>query len=501
MLLFCIIVADKNRSVRKYLTIGILYGILYMPITDIGFNYTAKCNRLHVEWSEKMKIYSVEAEQIKEMGATGAIQRNIDEVFSAGGGEVQVPAGDWHIGSIRLRSRVTLHLLENAHLIASRDPNEYEYHSESDIEPVPPEERTDVLWEPWNVRKNYDFMMKPISRWNRAMIRAIDATDISIIGEKGAYLDGMDCYDALGEERYRGPHAINIHRCKNVVFRGYIVKNSGNWAHALFECENIAMENVQVLAGHDGIHVTSCDNVTIRNCDFQTGDDCVAGIDNLNVLVSDCRLNTACSAFRFGGTNVTVRNCRLTGPARYLFRGGLSEEEKKSGVIADSRGRVCNMLSAFTYYSDFSRPIRQNPGNITIEDCVFHNTTRFLHYNFSGNEPWQRNRPLEDITFRRIFAEGISMPLTLYGDRERKVVLKIEDSVIAFDETSDCELIRACYYDWIMLRRVTVKGLRGDAMIRKWCESGEVRMEEVSCENFCGETEAIATEPFVCKTI
>ena len=93
------------------------------------------------------------------------------------------------------------------------------------------------------------------------------------------------------------------------------------------------------------------------------------------------------------------------------------------------------------------------------------------------------------------------MPLTLYGDRERKVVLKIEDSVIAFDETSDCELIRACYYDWIMLRRVTVKGLRGDAMIRKWCESGEVRMEEVSCENFCGKTETIATEPFVCKTI
>ena len=447
-----------------------------------------------------MRSMVVGVESIDVLGATKAIQQAIDQVFLEGGGEVCIPAGDWYISSIRLRSRVYLHLMENAHLIANRDPEMYRYIREEDIEPISPEECSDSIWEPWNVRKNYDFMMKPISRWNFGIIRAIDAIDISIIGEQGAYIDGRDCYDELGEEKYRGPHGINMHRCRNVVFDGYIIKNTGNWAHALFNCKNIRMENVTVLAGHDGIHVTSCDNVFIKACDFQTGDDCIAGIDNLNVFVSDCKMNTACSALRFGGTNVVVQNCQFIGPATYLFRYGLTTEEKKNGVVADGKGRGCNMLSAYTYYSDFSRPIRYEPGNILIENCRFHNTTRFLHYNFSGNEPWQRNRPLKNITFRNIVADGISMPLTLYGDQHQRVSLRLENIRVAFDDAI-CDFIHACHFDKIQICDVTVENLRGESLIKKWSDDGEVQIEGLVCENFVGSTEVIAKEPFTCKSI
>lgn len=448
-----------------------------------------------------MKLYIVESGEVKTYGATKAIQNEIDKAFLSGGGAVIVSDGEYRVSTIRLRSRVSLILKKGVRLVASKNPDDYKYSAAGDIEPLENKDLTDVLWEPWNVRKNYDFMTKPGSRWNAAIIKAIDAENISIIGEEGSYIDGSDCYDPSGEECYRGPHAVNMHRCENITLSGYTVKNSANWAHALFFCKNVKADNVTVLAGHDGIHVTSCDNVSIKNCKFETGDDCVAGIDNVNVFVSDSEMNTACSALRFGGTNVIVSGCRFTGPARYLFRGGLSEEEKKSGVLAENKGKVYNMLSAYMYYSDFSRPIRYVPGNILIENCVFYDTTRFLHYNFSGNEPWQRNRPLGNITFKNIKAEGISMPLTLYGDETERVTLKIEDSEINLKENFGSEFIRAANYDKIVLKNVKIKNFNGEALVKKWSDGGEVILRNADSGNNDIKTETTANEPFVCKTI
>lgn len=50
---------------------------------------------------------------------TEAIQTCIDACFLAGGGVVEIPQGDYRTGGLRLRSGVTLHLLENAHLLAA----------------------------------------------------------------------------------------------------------------------------------------------------------------------------------------------------------------------------------------------------------------------------------------------------------------------------------------------------------------------------------------------
>lgn len=428
---------------------------------------------------------------------TERIQNAIDEVFRCGGGEVLIPAGDWEVGSVRLRSNITLHLMENAHLRGSRDPERYRYCETSGLEPIAEADQTDALWEPWNVRHNYDFMSKPMSRWNRGIIRAVDAVNLAIIGESGSFLDGMDCYDELGEERYRGPHAINFHRCENVLLRGYRVQNSANWAHALFDCRNIRAEDITVRAGHDGIHLTSCDNVIIRNCDFQTGDDCVAGIDNRNVEVSGCRLNTACSGMRFGGTNVAVSDCLFYGPAKYRFRGGLSTEEKKNSAPS-AEGGGC-MLSAYTYYADFSRPIRETPGNIRISDCEFRNTDRFLHYNFSGNEPWQRNKPLDSVVFRNIRAEGIHLPLTFWGDAAQKGNLTLQDIQVSFAKGADCAFLYLGNYGTVLLDRVTVRNLGGSCMIRKWTEDGVLLLRDCNCEGFDGAMEEVSEEPFECR--
>ena len=53
--------------------------------------------------------------------STQAVQRAIDECSARGGGRVVVPAGNFKIGTIILRSHVNLHLEQGATLFGSTD--------------------------------------------------------------------------------------------------------------------------------------------------------------------------------------------------------------------------------------------------------------------------------------------------------------------------------------------------------------------------------------------
>ena len=449
---------------------------------------------------------------IKQFGAvpncnnlqTEKIQAAIDYCFSLGGGTVEIPEGVFMTGGIRLRSNITLHLLKNAVLKGSKNPEDYFSYVDDKIEPLG-KLVTDAEWNRAelsdNKDKDYEFMRLAGSRWNNGLIRAINAENIAIIGENGSVIDGSDCFDEKGEENYRGPHLISMYYCKNVVLRGYCAKNSANWAHAAFYCDNIMMENVTVLAGHDGIHVTVCSNVRVTDCKFYTGDDCVAGFANINVTVKNCELNSACSALRFGGTNVLVEKCHMYGPCKYLFRGSLTDEEKRNGIAPSVEGHRNNMLSAFTYYSDFSFPIEYQPGNIIIRDCKIDYADRFLHYNYSGNEMWQQNRPLESLIFENIEATGISMPLTAYGDEKVPITLEFNNINVSLRKGyENIDFMHICNYDLLRLKKFKVHNYKGKAFIKKWSD-GKIEIDDLDCEIKDDECAVTATEEFTATPI
>ncbi len=434
---------------------------------------------------------------------TQAVQAAIDDCFLAGGGTVEVPAGDFLIASVRLRSNVTLHLLKNARLLGVRDPELYSAVMEDTLEPLDAEKallaERDVTQKMG--RDNYF-----AARWSNGIIRACHARNIAIIGEEGSEINGQNCYDAQGEEGYRGPHGINMHDCENVRLCGYTVHHSANWANTFFRSRNIAMENVTVLGGHDGAHFRGCDNVHIDRCRFFSGDDCVAGFDNLNVTVTNCEINTACNSFRFGGTNVFIKNCHIFGPARYLHRGSLTLQEQIDGVSTEAVAEDgnaqhrYNMLSAFTYFADFSREIREQPGNIVLQDCVIENTDRLLHYNFSGNETWQKHRPLRSIRFDRVKAVGIRLPLNLYGDEAEPVECVFRDSTVAFaPDVKDQAFMHAAHFERIVLDHVNIEKAGDAPTIRRWTE-GEIVCRDCAV-NGGAVTDAAATEPFFAQSI
>ena len=389
---------------------------------------------------------------------TAGIQKAIDSCFLNGGGKVIIPAGIFRTGGLRLRSGVTLYLESGAILEGSSDPDDYTGYINDTIEPIiEPEDRGQ------GIKKS----VYPFSRWNNAIIRAIDAQDIAIIGEKGSYINGVNCYDPIGEESYRGPHAINFWNCENVHLEGYTVVNSANWAHAIFQTRNIIARNLTVYGGHDGFDVRTCDNILIDGCAFYTGDDCIAGFDNCDAIIRNCILDSACNALRFGGNNILVESCRSIAPASFGFRGSLSQEAKAANALTDENSRR-NMHSFFVYYCDFRAEIRKTPGNIIIKDCVIENADTLFALEFDGNHIWCTNRSLSSIVFENCKVKGVSKPVYIYGDKNEPLDFKLENVQIEVKEGyEDTTLIDAVNYTRITMDHVLLKGYHSPTVIAR----------------------------------
>lgn len=450
-----------------------------------------------------MKKYNVLDYGVKrncEDVQTKQFQAAIDCCYSNGGGIVEVPEGEYVVAGIVLRSNITLYLCENTVLKGSVNPEDYNDWRFTAYETQYPQNDS-YTYQAYCDNGSYAFFNRFESSWNNGIIRAYNEQNIAVIGEKNSCIDGKNCFDENGEEFYRGPHAISMHMCENVNLYGYTVKDSGNWANAICDSTNISMKNVTVIAGHDGIHITKCNNVTVSNCNFYTGDDCVAGLGNTNVVVKDCILNTACSAMRFGGTNAYITDCDVYGPAKYLFRGSLTDEEKRNRVVNPTTEHRYNMLSLFTYYCDYSKEIDIPQGNIIINHCKVKNADRFVHYNYSGNETWQNNRPLSSIVFKNTTASNILMPLTLYGDAEEPIDAEFDNVDIAFVKNYKYDaFMYIANYKNIDFKDVKLRG-KCKYLIKRWGGGAYINTDGVDCEVIEDNRIADAKEVFYTEAI
>jgi hypothetical protein len=224
---------------------------------------------------------------------TDAIARTIAAAVAAGGGVVDVPAGNWLTGPIHLASRIELHLEPGAKLLFSQTFADY----------MPP-----VLtrWEGLDVMN-----------WS-PFIYARDCTDVAVSGP-GA-LDGQgaawaswktpsmredqriyDTYIArlpLDPANLPAPpvSAVNpglrpafveFNGCDNVLVDGPSITGSPYWTlHPLYS-RNVIIRNVHIdttatMSNGDGIDPDSSTNVLIEQSTFATSDDCVAIKSGLN---------------------------------------------------------------------------------------------------------------------------------------------------------------------------------------------------------------------------
>lgn len=339
--------------------------------------------------NKKYNVLDYDVKPNAEYLQTELFQKVIDVCRENGGGEIVVPKGNYRIGSIRLYSDMTLHLLEGAKLQGSTDYRDYEdFHVPSTLGYL----KDDHYIKIWNLPSYYIY----------GIICAFGEKNVSIIGEKDSCINGNDCRDENGEERFRGPMGIILSRCEHIRLEGYSFINSANWSHQMDSCKGISISNVKIQGGHDGFNLHHCDDIEVADCTLETGDDCFAGYDIQNLHVKNCYMNTACNGLRIGGYHLIFENCVFEGPGHYPH---LSENTYYTHAL-------------FKYYSIRPDHIRKEGEKIVIRNSVIKDVDMLFSYQYGKEELMQNNKPLRELVLENCRISGVKKAGQLRGNGE-----------------------------------------------------------------------------------
>ena len=243
---------------------------------------------------------------VRDYGAVGdsitldtkAIQAAIDACTESGGGTVWIPAGKYHIGTIRLKSNITLSLDYGAYLLGSQNIADYD----TDL-PRPREGNSECL------------------------IFAENATNITIEGL--GVIDGRGTHIAfprMGDNRRRlpRPRLMRMENCSKLTFSGVTFKRPAFWGIHLVDCKNIHFNGITLRFrnnnyNNDGLDLDGCHDVLIENCDLEAGDDAICLKSSLhpcrNIIIRNCTASSNTAAVKFGSSSfggfidVKITNC------------------------------------------------------------------------------------------------------------------------------------------------------------------------------------------------
>ena len=232
---------------------------------------------------------------------TAALQAAIDTCHKDRGGTVLVPAGVFVIGSVEIKSNVTLHIAAQGKLLGSSDGRQY--HA---VDAIPLQGDT------------------TLRDGNVGLIFAVNAENITIEGP--GTIDGQGAQfrsprrgvpPPSGRGGSHRPYHLLFHRCKNLRVRDILLLNSAFHSVRIIEsnfvwCQGIHIYN-RVNGNNDGFHFISSQYVHVSDCDVQSQDDACALFGSCrNVTVTNSTFSTRWAVFRFGGgnpENITISNC------------------------------------------------------------------------------------------------------------------------------------------------------------------------------------------------
>jgi hypothetical protein len=234
---------------------------------------------------------------------TSALQAAIDACHADGGGTVLVPRGVFRIGTVELRSNITLHLAASAVLLGSGVGADY--HAVDAIPLTGDSTLNDGNW---------------------ALLFAVAQKNITIEGPGTIDGQGGQFHAAVrgtappsklgGNNR---PYHVLLHKCEDVRIRDLSLVDGAYHSIRIIQSRRIFIDSVyihnRVNGNNDGFHFISAEHVTVSNCTVLSQDDGCAMFGSCKFInITNSTFSTRWSVFRFGGgesENITVSNCVL----------------------------------------------------------------------------------------------------------------------------------------------------------------------------------------------
>jgi hypothetical protein len=234
---------------------------------------------------------------------TVAVQAAIDACHADGGGTVLVPAGAFRIGTVELRSNITLHLAPSAILLGSGDGADY--HAVDAIPLTGDSTLNDGNW---------------------ALLFAVDQKNIVIEGPGTIDGQGAQFHSPVrgtpppsklsGNDR---PYHILMHKCEDIRIRNLSLVDGAYHSIRIIQSRRIFIDSLyihnRVNGNNDGFHFISAEHVTVSNCTVLSQDDGCAMFGSCKFInITNSTFSTRWSVFRFGGgesENIAVSNCVL----------------------------------------------------------------------------------------------------------------------------------------------------------------------------------------------
>jgi hypothetical protein len=321
---------------------------------------------------------------------TLAVQAAIDACNKDHGGTVLVPAGVFVIGTVEMKSNVTLHIAAGGKLLGSADGKQY--HA-ADAIPL----RGDSTLGDGNV----------------GLIFAVNSENVTIEGP--GTIDGQGAQfrsptRGVAPPSGRGgadrPYHLLFHRCKNLRIRDIFLVASAFHSVRIIQSDYVWVDGIhihnRVNGNNDGFHFISSQYVHISNCDVQAQDDACALFGSCKfVTVTNSTFSTRWSVFRFGGgnpENITISNCVI-----YQTYG--CPIKMQFGPEA----QVQNLLFSNLVLQDVTGPISINLSNRARQGAASDAPKGFLrNITFKGIRASvvSEGREFDDIAFKQNYRPG-----------------------------------------------------------------------------------------------
>ena len=247
---------------------------------------------------------------------TKALQAAVDACAAGGGGVVAVPPGEFLIGSVELRSNVTVEVTGGAVLRGSPELSDYP------VVPFAHNEFGEVRSLFWaigqrNIRLRgageIDFNHPAFMEMDRPDLRDKDSENLPLYSER-------QIAEMTVVAKARPTQPVFFHDCERLVVEGLLLRQSPCWTLTFSACRDVKVRGITVrnhlnVPNCDGVHVSASRDVLITGCVFHCADDCVAvgGITEWdrpseNVVISQCTMVSRSAAVRIGHLASKVRN-------------------------------------------------------------------------------------------------------------------------------------------------------------------------------------------------